>query len=218
MRRKCWTKDKVPKHVRPIAETWNDMVTVGRYHGVKQPRYILEQFRMAYGRLIAAVPATSRWRWKWPSSDQLNLHLRMLRPEKKSVLRYVKLWRYKWTTVYSGVGGENAKRLAEVIYDLDRDKAKTTGKRVSKRLLVRKLNLKFRRSYYYYVETYDSDLKEDILTTNYYFKGRSATFSLEIIDRKEDPADDAVTRWRLKGKDPELRVFLDSIDFNDNDD
>lgn len=212
VRKGCWTVKKVPTRLRPFAEVWNEMVTVGHYHGVRtKGGYILERLRIAYHRLLAGVPVTSRWRWKWPSSDQLSAQFRLLRPGGKSVLRYIKVWRYKWNTLYSGVGGENAKELAEEILDLEKIDARRSGRKVSKQITVRKLNRHFRRCYYYYAETFDEDLEEAVVSRNYYFKGKTATFCVEVIDREKQVTDDAVTFWRLEDEGVEVRAFLDTI-------
>jgi hypothetical protein len=215
VREGCWTLKKVPKRLRPFAETWNEMVTVGRYHGVKtKGGYILERIRFAYHGLLGGVPVSSRWRWKWPSTDQLSVHFRLLRPGSDSVLRYIKVWRYRWDTLYSGVGGENAKELAEEILELEKIDARREGRKVSKKVTVRKLNRHFRRCYYYYAETFDVDLEEHVVSRNFYFKGKTATFCVEVIDRKKAAGDDAVTLWRLEDEGVEVRAFLDTIHRN----
>ena len=45
----------------------------------------------------------------------------------------------------------------------------------------------------------------------YYFKDKSATFCVEVIEFKNLSHEDPVTKWRLEDADPELKVFLDSI-------
>ncbi|MEE8106541.1 MAG: hypothetical protein V3T86_13480 [Planctomycetota bacterium] len=214
VRKGCWTTKKVT-HLRAFAQTWNEMITVAHFHGLKpKGGYILERISFAYGRLIGAVPVSTRWRWKWPRTDQLAVEFRILRPDEKSVMRHIKVWRYKWNTVYSGVGGENAKKLARAILEIERDNARGTGRKASKTVGVRKLNRHFPRAHYYFAQTFDDDLQKDVTSRNYYFKDKTARFCVEVIELKGKPSDDQILAWRVKDKDPELRAFLDSIKRN----
>ena len=133
------------------------------------------------------------------------------RPNRK-LLRRIKLWRYRWDTRYSGVGGENYKQLAEEIFEIDREIAKDHGFKASKKLTIKKLNREFSRAYYYFMEEIDKELKAKVRTHNYYIKGKTATFNFEVTDvLAVYENDDDVTRWLTTEEGPEVMALLRSV-------
>ncbi len=162
-----------------------------------------------------AIPITPYWKLAYSRSDQLVATITQKRPSG-STLRIIKLWRYKWDTNYSGVGGENYKKLAEAIWVTDRRVARLTGGKASSSLRVKKLSRAFPRAYYYEVEMFDEDLETQVRRREYYIKGKSATFNFEITDLWAKAADDdPLTRFQVEGEGVELMHFLESLTLND---
>ena len=175
--------------------------------------YIAREQQVAFERLIVDHPISSNWKVEWAAQNSTQLHgtYVQMRPDG-TPLREIKIWRYRWDTTYSGVGGENYKKLAAEIQAIDKEDARSLpGTKVSP-LRVRKLSREFRRAYHWTVSTENSDGDLMLRTTNWYFKGRSATFCFEIIEHfVTSSEDDALTIWMLNEKPVELDAFLESV-------
>jgi hypothetical protein len=127
-------------------------------------------------------------------------------------LRYIKVWTYRWDTVYSGVGGENSKGLAKMMHEVDRDSTAKSKRKVSPEVTARKLNAEFSRVYYYFVEGLDVDEEKKLRRDNYYMKGDNLTFNFEVISYLDaTEGDDEVTKWQSGDDDPEIKAVLESL-------
>jgi len=200
-----------------FATLFNELLTVAAMYGkgFREP-YICWRRTVARKRLRIALPVSPHWKLTYVRKSQHVGTITQTRPNGKP-LRTIKIWRYKWNTVYSGVGGENCRKLAEVIHELDRDEVKASGGKVSSRVRVKKLNRHFKRVYHYRLETYDSELEDIVRRREFYFKGTSATFNFEVTEHcgwKDD--DDALTRFRIDNEGVELMHVLQSLEPNDD--
>ena len=200
------------KYAMAFAGMFNELLTVGAMHGVKfREKYICWTISIAKRRLLISMPVTPRWSIKYDRGSQHVGTLTQNRPSGKP-LRVIKIWRYKWNTVYSGVGGENCKKLAERIWELDRDEARAVGGKASSKVRPRKLNNDFKRAYCYEVEMLDADLNQRIRRREIYIKGKSATMSFEVTDYwTRKPGDDAVTKFQVTGDGPEWTYLIRSV-------
>jgi hypothetical protein len=203
------------REVRDFAAKLNELLTVSKMHGVSHPaKYICWSRTLARQRLLVEVPVSRHWKIKYHSRDQHVATVTQTRPNGKP-LRVMKVWRYKWNTIYSGVGGENCKKLAEVILEQDRLEAKLAGGKASSKVRVKKLSTEFKRAYWYEVKLFDSDLDANVRRREIYIKGVSATINLEIVDHwSSQPGDDAVTAFQMKGDGPEIMHLLKSLKLN----
>ena len=216
VRKMLWKHENRASKVHAgFAHRFNELLTLARLHKVKlREKYICWSRTLARKRLRVAIPVTRYWKLKYKKEDQLTAVITQSRPSGKP-LREIKVWRYKWNTVYSGVGGENYKKLAEQIHELDWAEAIAAGGKAS-RLRVKKLNREFSRVYYYTVELHDSELKANVRRREYYAKGKSATFNFAITDFWEVAGDDdELTRFQVKGEGVELMHLLQSLSLND---
>jgi hypothetical protein len=208
-------REKATEAQRAFAHRFNELLTLARFHKVTiREEYICETRAVARKRLLVEIPVTPYWKLEHKSEDQLTTVLTQSRPNGKP-LRTVEVWRYRWDTNYSGVGGENYKALAEQIYELDREEARALGGKASA-LQVKRLSRDFKRAYYYAVELHDPDLKKDVRRREYYIKGKGATFNFAIVDFWEASSDDdALTLFEAKGEGVELMHVLESLTLNE---
>lgn len=212
--RRLYEKEKgITKASSAFAQRFNELLTTAEMHGVR-PRadYICWTRTLARKRLRVELPVSSHWTLRYERGTQHVATLKQTRPNGKP-LREIKVWRYKWDTVYSGVGGENCRKLAEVILELDREEAKLAGGKASSKVYVRKLNREFKRAYWYKVEMYDSKLDAKIRRREMYIKGKSATFNFEILEHiSAQKTDDHVTRFQIENDGVELMHLLESLE------
>ncbi|MDJ0521903.1 MAG: hypothetical protein QNJ90_07485 [Planctomycetota bacterium] len=211
----CDTTDAPPDLMQRFAYAWNELVTLARYHGVKvKPSYVTRQLPIGYWRLLIDVPITPRWRWRWPKEDQHTVALTVAAVNGKP-MRKIDLWRYKWDTIYSGVGGENAKKLAQELYKIDRDIAHKMTRKASKKMVAKRLNKHFSRAWYYWAQDFDEKLNAPTKRHNYYIKGKTATFNLEVIDIDSISWElGPVSAWMEREGDPEVAHVLASVRLN----
>lgn len=203
------------REAREFAAKFNELLTVSKMHGVSHPaKYICWRRTLARKRLLVELPVSPHWTIKYHRRDQHVATVTQTRPNGKP-LRVMKVWRYKWNTIYSGVGGENCKKLAEVILEEDRLEAKLAGGKASSKVRVKKLSTEFKRAYWYEVKLFDSTLDANIRRREIYIKGVSATINFEIVDHwSSQPGDDAVTAFQMKGEGVELMYLLKSLKLN----
>ena len=204
-----------------FANTWDALLTLSEFHGAPgKPEFVLDRNEILWKRYLLGLPIGNAWSWEYNTNakdkDQLHMFVNQKRPNGQK-LRQIKVWTYRWDTVYSGVGGENSKGLAKMMHDVDRDSTAKSGRKVSPEVTAKKLNAEFDRVYYYFVEGLDVDEEKHLRRDNYYMKGNNLTFNFEVITYL-DPTDgdDEVTKWQAGQTDPEVKAVLESLVSNPN--
>ena len=203
-----------------LATVWNDLLTISEFHGVPgKPEFVLDRHEILWQRYYMGLPTGSAWSWKYntdaKNNDQLHMFVDQKRPNGQK-LRHIKVWTYRWDTVYSGVGGENTKGLAKMMHEVDRDSTAKSGRKVSPAVTAKRMSAEFDRVYYYFVEGFDVDEEKKLRRDNYYMKGDNLSFNLEVISYL-DPTDgdDEVTKWQCgSDSDPEIKAVLESLTLN----
>ena len=215
-----WDESKGTKDAA-FAVAWNELITVCEYHGVVgKPEYVLGRNEILWKRYQLGLPNGSAWSWKYnpdtKDNDQLHMFVNQVRPNGQK-LRQIKVWTYRWDTVYSGVGGENYKGLAKMMHEVDRDITAKSGRKSSTAVNAKRLNAEFDRVYYYFVEGLDVGEEKRLHRDNYYMKGLNVSFNFEVITYM-DPTegDDGVTKWQCGENDPEIAAVLGSLVSNPN--
>lgn len=215
VRKAHWESSKEGRS-EALAVVWNELLTVAKYHGVDfKEAYILDSTPAIDGRYRIGLLPGDVWSTS-PNTDAKTAdQLRQLFTQKRpggGPLREIKVWVYKWNTVYSGVGGENYKGLAKMMHEYDRDSTAKKGRKSSRSIGTRKINSEFSRAYYYFIEGFDVDEEQNLRRDNYYMKGDSISFNFEVITHI-DPAkgDDDVTKWQAGEDDPEIEAVLSSL-------
>jgi hypothetical protein len=193
---------------------WNDAVSLGNYHGLKGiPAFQLEPKTMTAFPIQMGLPVGRGWEFRElrpGKDDQLWGDITRTLPGGRLV-REIKIWVYKWTTVYSGVGGENAKELAEGNMEVDRGTMKKVAFR-SNRIVTARMGRGFPKTSYYEIVGEDEKLGP-VRRRNYYVKGTTTTYNFEVIElRRTEASDDPWTRWQVEGNDPELDAVLEAME------
>jgi hypothetical protein len=130
--------------------------------------------------------------------------------EAKKV-REIKIWVYSWNTVYSGVGGENAKGMAEMMMESDRFGMKKVSFR-SNRIVTARMGRGFPKTSFYEISGEDEAFGP-MRRRNYYAKGTTSTYCFEVLEyRKTEAAPGSYERWQAEGDDPELDAVLDAME------
>ena len=201
-----------------LSVLWNRAVTALHYHGEKTKHEYLLEYRRIWSKsgLAFGTPHGSTWTVKRGTGSQHVLSI-FQREHGGETICHVKIWRYEWDTVYSGVGGENYKKLAKEMHELDRDSMAKKGRKASRRVTAKRLNSEFSRAQYYYVQGFDVDLEATIRRRNYYLKDDSTTYNLELIEYLDPKkSDDAVSGWLRTVEGPERDAFLTSVSSGDD--
>ncbi len=195
------------------ADAWNDLLTLARHHGVAPPkeRHLVRERKPAFWNLVAAYPVSRRWRIEWPDEDQKSAVLTQKNASGKAI-RTVIFYRYRWNTTYSGIGGENAQKLAEVLWKLEREVYAERARDASRSVEIRAFNKNVARSYYYFVRGPDPDDQREKRTRNWYFKGKRNTFCVQVIDELDASlATTELDRALQAEADAEIALVIDSI-------
>jgi hypothetical protein len=190
---------------------WNLAVSLGHYHALKPlPEYRLAVEKMDNHPIQFGLPIGRGWVFSAMTpakGDQLWGEIVRTLPNARMV-RKIRFWIYRWDTVYSGVGGENAKGLAEGDFAADREGMTRVTAR-SARVITARLSRGFPKTSFYEVAGTDDKLGP-ARRRNYFVKGSSTTFNFEVIEmRKTEPGDDPWTAWQTEAPDPELESFAE---------
>jgi hypothetical protein len=194
---------------------WNLLITLGHFHGLKAvpTEYQLDKGAVPSQPVRYALPAGRGWDARNPAekSDQLWKEITKTLPNGR-VVRHIKVWVYNWMTVYSGIPGENEKGLAEEGLKADRSTAVKITFR-SNEVVKGRLGRGMPKAYFYEVSGVDKELGP-VRRRNFYVKGTSKTFCIEVIElRKLGIDDDAWTQYQTAGEqDYELDAVLDSFE------
>ena len=192
---------------------WNEGASLGAYHGLKPlPEYRLEEKRMRTHPIRFGVPSGRGWAFKEMvpgKDDQLCGEVSKTLPNGRLVRR-IQFWFYRWDTVYSGTGGENAKGIAEGNFLADRgNMTKVTAR--SPRVITARMSRAFPKASFYEVAGVDDKLGP-ARRRNYYVKGSATTYNFEVVEmQKTEETDDPWTRWQTAAPDPELEAVLESF-------
>ena len=195
------------------AAAWNDLLTLARHHGVAtgKERHLVKERKPAFWNLLATFPVSGRWRIEYPEEDQKSAVLTQKNASGKTI-RTVVFYRYRWNTTYSGIGGENAQKLAEVLWKLECEVYAERARDASRSVEIRNLNKNVARSYYYFVRGPDPDDKREKRTRSWYFKGKRNTFCVQVIDELDASlATTELDRALQAEADPEIALVIDSI-------
>ena len=192
---------------------WNKVVTLGEYHGVKGlPEYRTQDVTLPAYPIRGRIPVGRGW-WMGAPKDDMDGQLcgEILRNISDTrVIRQVRVWVYRWDTVYSGTGGENAKGLAEKDMNADRGGMKKVTFR-SQRVVTARLSAGFPKTNFYEIvgETDGGPIR----IRNYYVKGSTTTYNFEVREfRRTDTADSPFVKWQIAETDPELASILASLE------
>ncbi len=192
---------------------WNESISLGHFLGLKPlPDYAPEEVRMTSHPVKFAFPFGRGWNFlplRPGKDDQLWGEISRTLPNGRVTCR-IRFWIYRWDTVYSGTGGENAKGLAEGNFEADRENMTKVTSR-SPRVVTTRMSRGFPKASFYEVAGVDDKLGP-ARRRNYYVKGASTTYNFEVIEmRKTEEADDAFTAWQCQGPDPELAYLIESF-------
>jgi hypothetical protein len=197
-----------------FVRAWNELASLFHYHGVKGgPEHRMRSVTMQVLPIRFAYPAERGWTFqeKYPGKDDQQWGELVKRIGAERPVRIVKIWMYRWDTVYSDVGGENAKKIAEGNMEYDRAKFKKVTFR-SDRIVTARLSRGFPKTSYYEIVG-DDESYGPARRRNYYVKGKSATYNFEVIEiRRTEEADDPWTAWQAAGESCELDAVLASIE------
>lgn len=178
--------------------------------------FICWQLEVGYRRMVMLIPAEMGWGWKWSKEEQLSVTM-TCRNRHRRMISEIEIWYYRWDTLYSGVGGENAKKLAERIRDIDVSKAKEKGGKVS-RIKIQRLSRDISRAYVYTIRDAKRTSDCSLIKREIYVKGRTATFN--IATREAVKAHDSESKfdaWRRSSGDADLDFMLSSLRFKEDD-
>lgn len=207
---KAMTKDHIY-----YAWFFNEFLTLAAYHKVTvREAYIAYARTLGLGRLDSMIPVGRLWDWDYPEDEDQHTVTITQKRASGGVLCQIEVHRYKWNTRYSGVGGENAKKLADVLCDIDDGIARDDGDKCSK-LKVKKFNRNYKRAHFYKVDYKDPAPGKPLVREEYYVKGRRTTFNFQItIYQPKLKKPDPFTLWQTKAR-PEARWMLESITASD---
>lgn len=179
---------------------------------VKRKRgYITDVVRAAGWRLLLDVPLSDTIDWEWEKSDQLQAEFTISLPDEKP-RKVLQLWVYEWDTTYSGVGGENAGKLARVIFDSDKYFAKSNDRKASSKVVTKRLNRHFTRSYHYWNADFDKKHEAEVRHNHWYVKGKDVTYTFEVIGyARWEKTYDAYHTWLLESDGPLVQAILASV-------
>jgi hypothetical protein len=211
--------DVLEKHSRTggtkpeFRRLWNAAVSAGHFHSVKGlPAYLVDTVTMDLQPVAFDLPSKAGWVFipLLPQrNDQLWGEIRRT-DDGGRIFRKFKFWVYLHNTVYSGVGGENAKGMAEMMLDSDKAVLKKVHSR-SNRIVTARLSKAFPKTSYYEVIGEDEETGP-VRLRNYYVKGAYMTYCFEVIEhRRVEEGDDAYTRWQAEGDCPELAAVMESL-------
>jgi hypothetical protein len=193
---------------------WNDLVSLHHYHGLdKIPEPVWVKRDLGAQLLRLTLPASRGWaiaREGAHNQAQEAAYIHRVLSDNR-ITREIKIWAYQWNIDYSGVGGSNAKNLAEMFLEADREVFKRITFR-SDRVVTAYFNKAFPKTSYYEIVGEDA-ARGPVRRRNYYVKAKTVTFNFEILEwRKASAEDPPWVRWQCEGKDPELEAILASIE------
>jgi hypothetical protein len=188
----------------------NQLLTVAAYPKVLvREEYLTVDVPVMTNTLTFRVPRGPTWARTYLTEDRLEVVISQKRPDD-SLPRRIRVHRYRWDTVHSDVGGEDAQGLADAIREAETELVELLGGKVGP-LLTRRISTQFNRAHYYEVEELDIEAKTRVRRLEYYVKARTATYNLEITEFPALPTGDPVTAWQAGKDDPELEAVLASI-------
>lgn len=198
---------------RKFGSVWNDALTALRWHGAPAPEYVttgVTTFRDA--GLTLRYPMGGCWCHEYSGdNDQLLLTIKQ-KALTGAMLCEVRIWTYRWDTVYSGIGGENYVKLAREMLEVDRQGLPGKDTKVSARVMSTSIHAHLPRAQFYFVEGYDSEIEGRLRCLNYYRKDDARTYNVEFIVRLDPVEDeDPLTSWQRTDDDPERAAFLKSL-------
>jgi hypothetical protein len=204
--------NRPPDHRHAFASAWNDLFTLSHLHGVPPPKAkLFMRPRKMDDRLEYRYPVSTRWSADLPGEDQKRLVLTQ-KGFGGAVLRTLNVHVYRWDTTYSGVGGENCQKLAEVLWKLDKEIYANRARDASRGVEVKRLNAKIPRSYYYFARGVDPEKETLTKVQNWYFKGKRHTYALELIENLDEKvAKVEADKWLQAEGNVEIAAVLDSF-------
>lgn len=195
--------------IKEFREMWNEMISLGHFHNVSPlPDYEITSVEPRSIPLHVELPVGRGWTLIEPGDSQLKAEIvKTIQPGR--VLRKIRVWMYQWNVTYSGIGGENAKNLAEASLKNDQAALAKVVRR-SDRVATIRMGKGFPKTNYYEVIGEDKELGP-VRIRNYYVKGKTTTYNFEVIEyRKTTEEDSPWIRWQCEGDDPELGWILET--------
>jgi hypothetical protein len=193
---------------------WNETVSLGHYHGMRNlPEYRLEVEGVRGCPLRLGLPAGRGWTYRDAPAEktevQVGLVARKL-PDGRLV-RSITFSHFAWNTLHDGIGGENARGLAEAALRRDRSGMQKITFR-SDRVATVRMGRGFPKANGYEIVGEHKDLGP-VRYRGFYVKGASTTYAFEVAEfRKVAEGDSPWVRWQIEGNDPELDAVLESLD------
>jgi len=197
------------------AAAWNEALTLSRFHQLKPTfDYAMEQVTAVRNSIQFGVPKGRGWRFdaKTPGKDEQSWGVvsRTLSDGRKAA--DIDISEYRFDTIYSGTGGENAAELAKdrLLYDREQFSKVDSS---SQQAATRSLGKGFSRAYYVeVVGTLAKDAGPGRMRT-WFTKGKVRTYAFDVTEfRATAPTDDPFVAWQKSVEDPELEAVLRSID------
>ncbi|MCP5070931.1 MAG: hypothetical protein GY946_30575 [bacterium] len=193
------------------AYAFNELLTLGEYHKSRvREEYIGRWIGTGKGYMQMLMPARGQWGIKFHADEEQHCSTLTQKDAKGRIISKVQVHRYKWNTLYSGVGGENARKLADDIRELDLESAKEDGDKCSS-VKVKKFSKHLPRSHYYRVTYKDPKIGFAIIRDEHYVKGDRATFNIVVVSYRQELQDaDAFAKWQST-EQPELKWMLSTM-------
>ncbi len=201
------------------AAVWNELLTLARFHGRKPTaEYVMEPHSIL-SRIACATPVGRGWRWKegqsGPNLQSVGEIQRVL--ADGTVAAAVRVSRYSFNVVYSGIDGADSSGLAELFFGIHRaDMAKVDSR--SPKVLAKPLSKGFKRaSFFEVVGTIPEGERRRI--RSYFVKTSSNTYEFDAIEYRGAVPEGSppVVDWQRNVQDPELDAVLDSIEEREPD-
>ena len=194
------------------ADVFNQLLTLAKYHKSRiRESYIGYWAWSGKGNMQLLVPVRRGWTIKYHDDKDQHCSSISQRDPNKDLIALVQVHRYKWNTTYSGVGGENARKLAEGIHESDRESAREDGDRCTG-LKTKRFNKHFTRSHYYRVKYKDPKVGFAFYRDEYYVKGTWSTFNIVVLTYRTKAQDKSpFEKWRAE-EHPELEWLLSTMD------
>jgi hypothetical protein len=194
------------------AATWNEALTLSRFHGNKPTGdYVLRADSAVQDTIAFGLPTGGDWTFtaKYPGKGE-QCWGEIVRSGAGRMGAKLEIDCYRFDTVYSGVGGENATGLAKQSFGWYREKF-TKVESGGKQVTAKPLSRAFDRAQFFEVvgQTAEGPARVRVFLA----KTKLRTYGVnawQYRDVKE--GDSPLETWRRGGDDPELEAILASFE------
>lgn len=195
-------------------KAWNEALTLSRFHGNKPSGdYAMTPSDVIVKTMSCGLPTGRGWSYvnKSPGKGEQCWSEITRTMADKRVAVTVQISIYRFDTVYSDVGGENATGLAKMGLEFDKTKfAKVESG--GTQILAKPMNKAFPRAQTYEIVGVLADGTHERLRC-YYAKTSFRTYLFEVKQFRDTAATDSpFEAWQKGVEDPELEAVLASVE------